>query len=53
MTGLWQVSGRNKITDFDDVVKLDLKYIDSWSMWLDAKIILKTVFALFSRGSAF
>ena len=53
ITGLWQVSGRNKISNFDDVVKLDLAYIDSWSFWLDCKIILKTIFVLFQREAAF
>ncbi len=43
ITGLWQVSGRNNIKKFDDIVALDLKYISSWSMWLDCKILLKTV----------
>jgi len=42
ITGMWQVSGRNKVTDFDEVVKLDLFYIDHWSLWLDIKILLKT-----------
>ncbi|MBI5623154.1 MAG: sugar transferase [Elusimicrobia bacterium] len=46
MTGLWQVSGRNAITDFDEWVNLDLKYIDGWSLWLDAKILAKTVRAV-------
>lgn len=53
ITGLWQVSGRNKITNFDEIVKLDLKYIDTWSIWLDIKIIIKTVLVLFQRDSAF
>lgn len=53
ITGLWQVSGRNRINNFDEIVKLDLKYIDSWSIWLDIKIILKTVLVLFERDSAF
>ncbi|KMQ52085.1 Undecaprenyl-phosphate galactosephosphotransferase [Chitinispirillum alkaliphilum] len=53
ITGLWQVSGRNKITDFDEIVKLDLKYIDNWSIWLDVKIIFKTILVLFERDSAF
>jgi len=53
ITGLWQVSGRNKINNFDEIVKLDLKYIDNWSIWLDIKIILKTVLVLFERDSAF
>ena len=43
LTGLWQVSGRSDITDFDEVVRLDLQYIDNWSLTLDLNIILKTV----------
>lgn len=46
LTGMWQVSGRNRITDFDEIVALDTKYIDQWSLWLDFKIILKTVIVL-------
>lgn len=53
MTGLWQVSGRNRITTFDDIVKLDLSYIDHWSIWLDIKIIFKTFRVLFQQDSAF
>ena len=53
LTGLWQVSGRNKISNFNDIVKLDLKYIDSWSIWLDCKIIFKTIFVIFQRDTAF
>jgi lipopolysaccharide/colanic/teichoic acid biosynthesis glycosyltransferase len=53
ITGLWQVSGRNKISNFDEIVKLDLKYIDTWSLWLDFKIIFKTIFVIFQRNSAF
>lgn len=52
ITGMWQVNGRNQITDFDDIVRLDLKYIDHWSFWLDIKILLKTVkVVLFREGS--
>ena len=40
---MWQVSGRSKITDFEEVVKLDTQYINEWSFGLDLKIILKTV----------
>ena len=47
ITGLWQVSGRNSIEDFDEIVALDVKYIDNWSLWLDIKILFKTVFAVF------
>jgi exopolysaccharide biosynthesis polyprenyl glycosylphosphotransferase len=50
ITGLWQVSGRSDITDFDEIVKLDLEYIDNWSIWEDFKIILKTIAVVF-RGS--
>ncbi len=54
ITGLWQVSGRNKISDFDEIVRLDLKYIDSWSIPFDFKIIFRTVYVLlFERGSAY
>lgn len=50
ITGLWQISGRSDIKDFDEVVKLDLEYIDNWSLLLDIKIILKTILVVF-RGS--
>lgn len=43
MTGKWQVSGRSKIRNFDDVVRLDYAYIESWSLFEDFKIILKTI----------
>jgi len=43
ITCLWQVSGRNKISDFKDWVRLDLQYIDNWSFWLDLIILLRTV----------
>jgi lipopolysaccharide/colanic/teichoic acid biosynthesis glycosyltransferase len=46
ITGLWQVSGRNRINDFNEIVKLDVQYIDQWSLWLDCKIILKTFKAI-------
>jgi lipopolysaccharide/colanic/teichoic acid biosynthesis glycosyltransferase len=42
ITGLWQVDGRSK-TSFDDMVRLDLRYIRNWSLWLDFKILFKTV----------
>lgn len=52
LTGLWQVSGRSNIKDFEDVVKLDLKYIDEWSLIQDVKIMIQTVgVVLFRRGS--
>lgn len=43
ITGLWQISGRSEIKDFDEVVRLDLEYIDNWSLVLDFKIIFKTI----------
>lgn len=43
ITCIWQVTGRNKITDFNEWATLDLKYIDEWSLWLDLKILLKTI----------
>ena len=52
LTGLWQVSGRSNITDFEEVVKLDLNYIQNWSLELDIKILLKTIgVVLTGRGS--
>ncbi len=52
LTGLWQISGRSEIKDFEEVVKLDMQYIDNWSIWLDIKILLKTIVAVFTgRGS--
>jgi exopolysaccharide biosynthesis polyprenyl glycosylphosphotransferase len=52
ITGLWQVSGRNNITDFEDVVRLDLDYIDNWSFIMDVKILFKTIgVVLFRKGS--
>ena len=46
VTCLWQVMGRNKITEFDDWVRMDLYYIKNWSLRLDLKIVLKTVGAV-------
>jgi len=43
ITCLWQVNGRNKIYEFDEWIKLDLEYIDNWSLWLDIKILFKTI----------
>lgn len=52
ITGLWQVSGRSNITDFEEVVKLDTEYINNWSMGRDLRILLKTVKVMFSRNGA-
>ena len=48
LTGLWQVSGRNEITDFDEIVRLDVEYIDNWTILLDIKILIKTLGVAFS-----
>ena len=53
MTGLWQVSGRSQISSFDEIVKLDLTYIDNWSIFLDTKIIFKTIGVLLRHNNAF
>ncbi len=52
LTGLWQVSGRSDITDFEEVVRLDVRYIDTWSMMNDLKIILKTFKVVFLRAGS-
>ena len=52
ITGLWQVSGRSEIKDFDEVVKLDVAYIDDWTIWKDIEILLKTVKVVFMRDGA-
>ena len=52
ITGLWQISGRSNITDFDEVVKLDTKYIYDWSPGLDLRILLKTFGAVFKKNGA-
>ena len=52
LTGLWQVSGRSRITDFEEVVALDLKYINTWTIAQDIVIILKTVQVLFTGDGA-
>ena len=49
ITGMWQVSGRSKITDFEQVVALDKKYIQEWSMGLDLRILLQTVLVVLRR----
>ena len=52
LTCLWQVGGRNEVKNFDQWVKLDLEYIDNWSLWLDFKILFKTVpVVLFGWGA--
>lgn len=46
ITGMWQVSGRSDITDFEEVVRLDTEYIQNWSIGLDIRILVKTVLAV-------
>ena len=52
LTGMWQVSGRSEITDFEEVVELDTKYIEQWSIGLDIKILFKTVMVVFTGSGA-
>ena len=49
ITGMWQVSGRSNITDFEEVVRLDTEYINNWSFGLDIKILFKTITAVLKR----
>ena len=49
ITGMWQVSGRSNITDFEEVVKLDREYIENWNIGLDFKILLKTFLVVFKK----
>jgi len=52
LTGLWQISGRSDIKDFDEVVRLDMQYIDNWSILTDIKILILTVWVVLTgRGS--
>ena len=52
ITGMWQISGRSEITDFEEIVKLDREYIENWSIGLDIKILLKTVLVVIKRKGA-
>ena len=52
LTSMWQVSGRSEITDFEEVVELDTKYIEQWSIGLDIKILFKTVTVVFTGSGA-
>lgn len=52
ITGMWQVSGRSNIEEFEDVVRMDVEYIDNWSLTLDIKILLKTVWVVFAGRGA-
>ena len=52
ITGLWQVSGRSDIDDFEEVVKLDVQYIDNWSIWMDIYLLFRTVGVVFDQKGA-
>ncbi len=52
ITCIWQANGRSKITDFNEWMKLDLEYIDNWSLWLDLKILFKTIPAVLAGSGA-
>ena len=52
ITGLWQISGRSNITNFDDVVKLDVSYLDGWTIWKDIEILLKTIKVVVMKDGA-
>ena len=51
ITGMWQVSGRSDITDFEEIVRLDTEYISQWNIGLDIKILFKTVLAVLKRDT--
>lgn len=53
ITGMWQVSGRSNIKDFDEVVRLDVEYIDNWNLWMDIKILFKTVAVVFMHKDSY
>lgn len=53
ITGMWQVSGRSSITDFDEIVSLDTEYIDKWNVLLDFRIMIKTILQVFTKKGAF
>ena len=50
ITGLWQVEGRN-IASFDDMVRMDLRYVRTWSLWLDVTILLRTAAIVLKRNA--
>ena len=52
ITGLWQISGRSNIKNFDDVVKLDVSYLDGWTIWKDIEILLKTIKVVVMKDGA-
>jgi lipopolysaccharide/colanic/teichoic acid biosynthesis glycosyltransferase len=53
ITGIWQTSGRNKVTDFEDIVKMDVEYIENWTLMLDCVLLLKTFKVVFNKSGAY
>lgn len=53
ITGLWQVSGRSNVDNFEDVLRLDIRYIENWSLWLDLQIIFRTVQVILHKTGAY
>ncbi len=53
ITGLWQVSGRSELVNFEDVIYLDRQYIEQWSFWLDISILFRTIPAVLRRTGAY
>jgi lipopolysaccharide/colanic/teichoic acid biosynthesis glycosyltransferase len=51
MTGEWQVNGRSKVRNFEDVIRLDLQYQKNWSLVYDLQLIVKTISILFNKNS--
>ena len=52
ITGMWQVSGRSELTDFEEVVKLDTEYISEWNVGMDIKLLWKTVVSVIRRDGS-
>ena len=52
LTGIWQTSGRSDIKDFDDILRMDMEYIDNWSLGRDFRILLKTIPVVFGAKGA-
>lgn len=52
ITGMWQVSGRSDITDFEEVVRLDKEYIENWDIAMDIKILFKTVMVVLRKDGS-
>ena len=51
MTGEWQVNGRSQVKNFEDIIRLDLKYQENWSLMYDMKLIVKTIMVVFKKNS--